>query len=435
MNTQINEKSLGRFRFGGYVKSLCVSPDGRHVAYVARDMWRLFRRLEFLVVDGNRGSSYDRILVETVRFGTKGQPIFVAVDQGAMFLVVGEQKGQSFDALSAPVVSQDGKRWAHVAKESGRSAVVVDGTIGPWFESINRLLVFSPDSKRVGYVARRDGRWRAIIDGKEGPEHDAFLESSLSFSDDGSRFAYAVRDGSKWRAVIDGVAQEPYHGIANGTPVFGPTGKHVMYAATDGHQHFVTVDGKVYGPYDGVGEGLVFSTDGMHFAFRARKGREWIVVTDSASSSPYESIYDSSVVLNANGQRLAFIGQRGGKPVIVVDGLDAQVHDEILHPTFSHDGTRMSYVARDGSRWAVIMDGHRLTDCDGVTSGIAFGPDDKHVAIEVIRGRQVALSVDGQDQASVDFFLKGAQPIFDGPTSLHDIGFRQREYIILEIGL
>ena len=435
----VEEKSLGRFRFGGYVKSLSVSPDSRHVAYIRRDMWRPFRRREFLVVDGNRGHSYDRILTDTVRFDALGRPVFAASDHGKVFCLVGEERGESYESVTAPKVSQNGRRCAYIARRASRAAVIADEQTGPWFESIlEALLVFSPDSRHIGYVARRDGQWRCVIDGAEGPSFDGVGEGSLSFNHDGSRFAYTARHDRTWRAIVDGVPQQPWYGIADGTPVFAPTGGNFAYAATDGRQRFVVVDAHVYGPYDGVGNNLVFSNDGSQFAFRARKGREWTVVSSPGVSSAYENISDATPILSALGNRIAFTGHRSGKAILVIDGTDAFVHDEIVHPTFGHGGMRIAYAARDGRRWSVFVDGRKILDSnEGVSSEIVFSPDDSHVAVEVIRSydrRSVAvLTVDGRECASVDFFLKGARPTWGSPATAHDLGCRGRDYLFIHV--
>ncbi len=114
------EVSLGKIHPGVIPESLAVSPDSKHVAYVARRGGK-----QLVVVDGVEGKEYDRI------------------GQGTL------------------VFSPDSKRVAYGARRGDKQLVVVDGVEGKEYDGIGQgTLVFSPDSKRVAYGGRA---WRQAV--------------------------------------------------------------------------------------------------------------------------------------------------------------------------------------------------------------------------------------------------------------------------------
>src|SRR5208337_3317324 len=107
-----------------------VSPDGRHVAYVAQAEDK-----QFVVIDGKKGKHYDGI----------GRAI---------------------------VFSPDSRRVAYIAIIGKKGVVVVDGKEEKPYDAIGSNFTFSPDSKRFAYAAGIKNKGLVVIDGKEETHYD-----------------------------------------------------------------------------------------------------------------------------------------------------------------------------------------------------------------------------------------------------------------------
>jgi hypothetical protein len=87
------EVSLGRIRLGIIVESLTVSPDSKHLAYVARRGEKLF-----VVVDGKEGKEYDGIGAGTLIFSPDSKHLaYVAIRGEKRFVVVDGKEGKEYD--------------------------------------------------------------------------------------------------------------------------------------------------------------------------------------------------------------------------------------------------------------------------------------------------------------------------------------------------
>ena len=149
------------------------SPDGRHVAYGARngDYW-------CVVIDGEAVGQYDTV-------GT-----------------------------SPPIFSPDSKHIAYPAKLDQKWAVVMDGQVERQDVAIlGGSVKFSPDSRRLAYATFDGKGWTVVVDGQAGAEFDGIVGGDPIFSPDSRHIAYVAKKGEKWQVVIDGHAGTEYDGI------------------------------------------------------------------------------------------------------------------------------------------------------------------------------------------------------------------------------
>src|SRR5207237_4715396 len=113
--------------------SLTFHPDGKRLAFVARDKGR-----DFVLFDGAEGKRYDRVFEDSISF------------------------------------SGDGARLAYVARRDGRARVVVGGAeVGAHEGVVPGSIRFAPAGPRVAYVVERVGAGGAVrrctaVDGVEG---------------------------------------------------------------------------------------------------------------------------------------------------------------------------------------------------------------------------------------------------------------------------
>src|SRR6185436_7438542 len=169
--------------------SLVNSPDGQRLAYVAgigkylappNRPWRLTRHplvwaegvdksKRFVVVDGVGGRAYEAASAPV--FSPDGKHVAYKAKEGKRwFVVLDGQEQKGFDALGSGkiVFSADSRRMAYVARSGAKWSVIVDGNESVHDDVINDP-VFSPDSRRVAYVMREGNQWITVVDGQRGP--------------------------------------------------------------------------------------------------------------------------------------------------------------------------------------------------------------------------------------------------------------------------
>jgi hypothetical protein len=79
---------------------------------------------------------------------------------------------------------------------------------------------------------------------------------------------------------------------------------------------------------------LAFSKDGSRLAYVGRKGGKDFVVVDGAAAAPYESI--ANLAFTPDGRHVVYTARRGGKSLVVVDGAEGREYDGFV-PVNSHE--------------------------------------------------------------------------------------------------
>ncbi len=210
----------------------------------------------------------------------------------------------------------------------------------------------------------------------------------------GDRVAFLAQDREGWHVVVDGVLGPGFDGTSAG-PVFSADGEHVMFVDhTDGRGGRVIVDGKevARAPF-GIDTGAYgFTSDGRYLVgirteddgLRVDAGGVLGPRLDTRSKGPkiVASMTYLDLTTSLSGGRFAYVGTRGERGVLVVDGREQPVPEGTLptRPLFSASGRRMLYTAR-----AVLKIGEEklrppMLVIDGVAhsmpglSGAAFTP-------------------------------------------------------------
>ncbi|MGA1974777.1 MAG: hypothetical protein ABSG92_04000 [Conexivisphaerales archaeon] len=362
---------------------------------------------------------------------------------------VSEKLVAQIDSSAVPETltsSPDGKRVAYVAGVGTKQFVVVDGKEGKQYDGIGKgilelasdfylgIPVFSPDSQRVAYVAREGERWFVVIDGKEEKQYDDLGPLTLTFSPDSKRVAYVARVGTKqFVMVVDGKEGKQYEWI--GGLVFSPDSKRLAYWAGVGGRRVVVVDGEEGEAYPGVAQGMgpsflpdipfssvpgwwvastyceiSFSPNSRRFAYVGSRGAKWIVVVDGKEENAYDWIGDG-LVFSPDSQRVAcYVGQGEGPEYhhcVVVDGKEENAYDEVAEGSlrFSPDGRRFAYVAKEWPKWFVVVDGKEGKHYDSLSTGDpVFSPDSRRVAYHAVayhalvgEGERIFAVVDGKE--------------------------------------
>jgi hypothetical protein len=264
----------------------------------------------------------------------------------------------------------------------------------------------SPKGCRIAWVYWPiDEGGHLVLDGSELEPWEKLLKPlPIFFSEDGEHFAYAGVRANKYYLVVDGKkSAATYDHIVKGSPLFSADGKHIVWVAGIGNnQHVIVHDGKEVAKYLTYGE--CDETPGPP------KGADKQAVDAARDALP---LYDDGygVSLSPNGKRLAFIVRKGGNYVIVVDGKEGKLYDQMSpNPVlFSQDSAHWCHnTVKDGKR-LFILDGQEFGPYDdGLSHCCAFSPDSKRWGVGMVRGGKHVLLLDGREAGSYDAILEGS---------------------------
>lgn len=130
--------------------------------------------------------------------------------------------------------SADGKNFAYVITKDNKSAVVLNGQTGPFYDAIS-FMVFSPNSSHFAYGVRDGDREMVVIDGKEGKLYDwVFLPRF--FTPDSRFFVYKARTLEGDLLVFNETESELYEQIY--TPFVTSDKKELVFYARNGEEIF-----------------------------------------------------------------------------------------------------------------------------------------------------------------------------------------------------
>ena len=379
------EVSLGRAHAGELKGTRTVSPDRRHVAYVAK-----VEGGEAAYVDGVAGKTYPAIASDPLSEAGTGSPF---------------------------TYSRDGRRVAYVAhlgtaRARGPRRVVADGVEGPVFDYVwSGGLHFSQDGEHFAYTAERGGKRFAVVDGVEsGPYERVSSPAFRNYKDRGFVVAFdAERDGRQL-LVVDG--QEFTADDPKGRALFYGEDAARPREVVRGGKHFVVWDGKELGPFDEqIGTSLRTSRreGGWFVAFEGRRGGKEVAVVDGVEGKPYD--YVSTIHLSPGGAHTLYTARTGEDFVVVVDGEEGPKYDDVEVPyssPFNADGSRYAYAAAraldpDTREYFVVADGKEGKRYDHV-SHVGFTPDGAqllYLAYDAAR-RKTFLVRDGEEVAAYD---------------------------------
>jgi hypothetical protein len=274
-----------------------------------------------------------------------------------LVLVVGKRRGAKWDdgeSLSPPVFGADGARVATAGMKGNKWFVLVAGTKGeePRGQGHGSIagVAWRPDGKAIACAAVVSdprgarpaqpggsplGMKFVIVSGNDrfGAHFDA--AGSPVFSPDGKRIAFKVLRGTKLGiAVSNAETVEPQYDFV-GRPVFNPAGTEISYAANAGGRC------DPMAAVTGAEEADV-------------EGGEWFVVRGDRKSGAFEEVRHP--VYSPDGSRLAYAARIAGKWHVIVDKSRSPPFEAVDRPRFSADGKRVSFGARLGRElWWKVM--------------------------------------------------------------------------------
>jgi len=285
--------------------------------------------------------------------------------------------------------SADGQHFAMAIKHKKHFRMWYDGGRGSDFLVVFQP-IFSPDGSRMAYlVLTSDLRQYVMLDNTRIGPYTWFLvedvEQELVFSSDGKHFAYRTANSMSnssrpYFVVRDGVEGERYSSIVGPPPTFSQDGTRLAYFARDGEEGFVVLDGVPGRKFARTGDLTGFSADGSRFCHKGQDEDSmlYVVVNDTAYG-PYARLL--STAFSPVGNELAWSASADPAQgdTLFVNGQARAGHDRIWEITYSNDGARMAYIAKDKDSFSLVVGdvaGARYKDI----TCFRFSPDGAHFA-------------------------------------------------------
>ena len=422
------------------------SPDGKRVAcLVSANGGRQ------LVVDGSESGAEYRDISD-LRFSPDGRTVLEVRtrrenDGQPFFVIDGNEVGRKIDKPhtnnSHLVFSTDGKHYAYAADDGRDAAVILDGktvqtfrteqpvltnpragVVKFWFTADGRLVYLFHIPTEPGWtsagLASSDGRGLATYAEKN--DRLDIARDEVCLSPDGKRVAALVskRDASNsaktvtqlfvWgtetlqvEAVMDVPAYlregARWDTWGTGKFQFSPDGKRFGFiravrtagSRPDQWERRLVIDGKEV-TSEGRMWDFAFSPDGTRLAYAGDVGLKPQLVVDgrTVEKTADNVTEESRIFFSPNGKHVAVTTGRTEPRRLFVDGVEGPpfrlISEESIR--FGADGERLAYVAGTGSHSCVVTDGVEGKAYASVGS-LRFSPGGKHLAYQAQRGHDL----------------------------------------------
>lgn len=347
----LEEKRLATIPRDAFVRFVVFSPDGRHVAFAARDehgsAWSVS-------LDGAKGDEFTSI--DQLSFAPDGKtPVYRAAESGKYHVVVGAKRSDAYERLEpyffAPEITyaaRQNSRWRIVSGD--KTSVEFD----PSQFTGGRMWFPSPDGKKIACVA---GSF-VVVNTERGEDFEQIWEPL--WSADGSTLAYEGAKDGAWYVVVGGKKSGPYERV--GTPALSADGRVVAFASRKGDRWSVRG-----AEYDRIGD-VVVSADGRVVAYAAHKGDQMVVVVGEKESEPLDSA--SSLAISDDGSTVACIAVKNNAWCVFSNGKLGPAFQEIESPAIT--ANVVHYRARRNGKSHLVVGDHVSEPCEAI-EGPVFG--------------------------------------------------------------
>ena len=415
-----------------YAESAVISPDSTHLAYVVKNDIGMQ-----VMTNNSAGKRYDQIAKGFPIFSPQKNRVgYIATLADRNIVVVDETEYLGFDGACCLTFSPNGKSFAYIAQKEGKQVVVFNGTPHKPFDAIDRQigLVFGPGSSRLAYAGLDQGRVTLVVDGKpreriwdiieevafspdakniaciattqkkyfvtqNGAAHGPFdMAESLTWSPDSKSLVFVAIKNDNWitvrngqelpsgkytiRTVFNPEKKEYEYMVPQITPPeFSPDASRLAFTKADGVRYRICVDEQEGPLFDRVG-GPTFSPDSRHYAY--------IGIIAQKTVDKYNIVYDGNIiatydlvvppiVFSPDAQRIGFrAGTSEKKFMVVLDGKEGPLYDNVSQPFFSPDSQRIAYKALKNGKTLMVVDGKEHGLFIDTTRPF-FSPDSDHV--------------------------------------------------------
>lgn len=219
-------------------------------------------------------------------------------------------------------------------------------------------------------------------------------------------------------------------GAAAASLAVSPDGKRVAFfrKSISGKKWTLIVDDVESEPYDGVSQTQpIFSPDSKRVAYVAERSGRKLAVIDGREGKDYDAVGD--ITFSPDSQRVAYMAAQGAERFMILDGIEQPTRFDALHasgPIFSPNSRRVGYAAKRGAKWLVVIDGHEGEEYDGA-GALTFSPDSQQWAHFANRGERSLVVLNGAESAEYDGILRDTRLAFTTPHTVEALVHRNLE--------
>jgi len=358
------------------------SPNGREVAYIAWEEEEGSGAEKFVMLNNKKGESYKDI--RDLKFSPDSQHlVYIAEKGGKDFVVLDNKEGKHYDYVHSPRFGPNGDLYYTARVGEGWDLNEKRDRVwkGDTFFVINKeeqregecsYIDFSPNFKHFYCILEKNGKKLFMLDGKLIGSYDSIV-SRIEFSNDDERYAYAAVRGNECFIVLDGEENFVFsrEDCAKGKNDISC----ISYFASEIEEL----------------NSFYLSSDGKHFAYIktevVEKGRdEWgQSITETTRrvfiDGEEKSFPGTCVTFSPDGEHFSYYNYREGP--LVVDDERIGVYGNIIEFAFSPNSERFAFLAKNGDRYPLILDGEKVQDHKYFSSSLVFSSDSKHIAYVV----------------------------------------------------
>ena len=188
---------------------------------------------------------------------------------------------------------------------------------------IGALVISRNNRKLACIIEEKDGLY-LTINGKYVHSLDRFVDHTLSISQDGSRVACSIiKDNREYHLLDD---------------------KRLDFC------------GRVVQ--------CIFSPDSQNHSIVLYRNKKFVIIQNDRESKEYDDIIHSWPIYSSDGRHLLYIVKLNGTVRLVLDGFEVARHEDITKIAFNKIGDRYAYVAVDGGKSRIILDGEEIENIE-----------------------------------------------------------------------
>ncbi len=293
--------------------------DGKRFAYVAEE-----NEKQAVVTESGRGKLYDGI--GYMRYSRDGTDLaYIVGGVGTSTVVMNGKEGKQYRSTSllydtpGAVVYSASSLCESLYEPGCKESMVINGTEGPQFESIDQVLG-TEDEKKIAYIGVNDGKSALVVNGVVGKYYDSIIQQGFFGRDGGSSYSLA--------------------------------GDHSLYAAMEGERQFVVFDGKEGKRYEFV-QNLVVAEDGSTYAY--------VGLSNCKTAQGIDPNYPL-------GELFGLVGSfaMDCDTVLVNNNQEFPIKDRIVSVGISREGGHVVYGTQSGCTVNLVEVGEfPMLDCKG----------------------------------------------------------------------
>jgi hypothetical protein len=159
---------------------------------------------------------------------------------------------------------------------------------------------------------------------------------------------------------------------------------------------------------------VVKAPDSLRTAEIVQRGDKRLVRVDGIAGPEYEDV--AGLTFMVDGHHMAYEAQRDGKRLLVLDGKEWPLKAEVAQGSIkvSPDYRRLALVAFNDGAWQAMVDGRPHSPFQYIwVETLQFSLDSEHLGYLALEGQKLAVVVDGKVKQRLEILKEGQETLRD----------------------